>query len=100
MTDVTQEAAVTAGVIFVMIGAVLTFAVKTDSSVVDLQVLGIILMLGGGALIYHGQQNRNKVREVTSIDDLSDPNRPTHVVREEIHEDDPYEGPAEDHARS
>ena len=90
----------TAGVIFVMTGAVLTFAVKSDSSVVDLQVLGIILMLGGVALIYHGQQNRNRVREVTTIDDLTNPERPVHVVREEMHEDDPYEGPAEDHARS
>lgn len=89
----------TFGVILVMTGAVLTFAVKNDSSVVDLQVLGIILMLGGGALIYHGQQTRNKVRETTTIDDLTNPDRPTHVVREEIIEDDPYEGPAEDHAR-
>ena len=96
----TEEATVTAGVIFVMIGAVLTFAVKSDSSVVDLQVLGIILMLGGGALVYHGQQNRNRVREVTTIDDLTNPERPVHVVREEMHEDDPYDGPAEDHARS
>lgn len=90
----------TAGVIFVMMGAVLTFAVKGDNSVVDLQVLGIILMLGGGALIYHGQQHRNRVREVTTIDDLTDPERPTHVVREELLEDDPYEGPAQDGARS
>lgn len=89
-----------AGIFCVMIGAVLTFAVKSDNSVVDLQVLGIILMLGGGALIYHGQQDRTKVREVTTIDDLTDPEKPTHVVREEVHEDDPYEGPAEDHARS
>jgi hypothetical protein len=91
---------VAAGVVCVMIGAVLTFAVKGDSSVVDLQVLGIILMLGGGALVYNGQQNRNKVREVTTIDDRSDPDKPTQVVREELHEDDPYEGPAQDHARS
>jgi hypothetical protein len=96
----TEEASVTAGVIFLMMGAVLTFAVKNDSSVVDLQILGVILMLGGGALIYHGQQNRNRVREVTTIDDLTNPDRPVHVVREELAEDDPYEGPAEDHARS
>ena len=100
VTPVTEEAPVTGGVITLMIGAVLTFAVKSDNSVVDLQILGIILMIGGGALIYHGQQNRNRVREVTTIDDLTDPDRPTHVVREELHEDDPYEGPAENHARS
>jgi hypothetical protein len=87
-------------VIFLMIGAVLTFAVKRDSSVVDLQVLGIIVMLGGGALTYHGQQNRTRVREITTIDDLTNPDRPTHVVREELLEDDPYDGPAEDHVRS
>lgn len=89
----------TGGVITLMIGAILTFAVKSDSSVIDLQVLGIILMLGGGALIYHGQQNRDRVREVTTIDDVSDPDRRTHIVREELHEDDPYEGPAESPAR-
>ena len=90
----------TGGIITLMIGAVLTFAVKSDNSVVDLQILGIILMIGGGALIYHGQQDRTRVREVTTIDDLTDPDRPTHVVREELREDDPYEGPAENHARS
>ncbi len=90
----------TAGVIFVMMGAILTFAVNDDVSWINLRVLGIILMLGGGALIYHGNQDRNKVREVTTIDDLTEPDRPKHVVREEIMEDDPYEGPAEDHAGS
>ena len=90
-------AVVTAGVIFVMMGAILTFAVNDDVSWINLRVLGIIVMLGGGALIYHGNQNRNKVREVTTIDDLTEPDRPKHVVREQTMEDDPYEGPAQDH---
>jgi uncharacterized membrane protein len=94
----TKEVLVTLGVILVMMGAILTFALKNDSSVVDLQILGIILMVGGGALMFHAQQTKNKVREVTEIKDLTNPEKPTHIRREEILEDDPYEGPAEDHA--
>ena len=42
-----------AGVTLAVIGAILTFAVRADPSGIDLQVVGLILMVAGGGLIWH-----------------------------------------------
>jgi len=79
----------TPGILLLVVGAIFAFAVKKDTDAIDLQVMGIILMLGGAALIYHSRQDSGHLHETTTIDDLSDPNRPVHVVREYTADDQP-----------
>lgn len=77
-----------AGVFLVIVGAILSFAVRRDTSAVDLQVVGVILMVAGGTIIYF-VRNRKTVRETITTDDLSDPTRPVHRVHEEVIDRDP-----------
>ena len=79
----------TPGILLLVVGAIFAFAVKKDTDAIDLQVMGVILMLGGAALIYHSRQDSGHLHETTTIDDLSDPNRPVHVVREYTADDQP-----------
>jgi hypothetical protein len=80
---------VAAGIFLLMVGAILAFAVRKDTSVVDLQIVGLILLLGGVASIYHARKGTTTERRVTKIDDLSDPDRPVHTVHESVTEQDP-----------
>ena len=77
-----------AGVFLVIVGAILAFAVRRDTSAVDLQIVGVILMVAGGTIIYF-VRNRKTVRETITTDDLSDPTRPVHTVHEEVIDRDP-----------
>ena len=77
MTRVTKEAPVTGGIITLMVGAVLTFAVKSDNSVIDLQVLGLplpwlvlgvlvypALLLGGGVYLRLAERHERDFTEL------------------------------------
>ncbi len=75
------------GVFLVIIGAVLSFAVRRDTSVLDVQTTGLILMVAGAALIWWSQRERTREREVTTVDDLSDPSRPRRILHERVVED-------------
>jgi len=77
------------GVFLAILGAILAFAVRRDSSVVDLQIVGLILMVAGAAVIYQARKGRTKIHDTTVIDDDSDPERPVHRVHEVITEQDP-----------
>ena len=77
------------GVFLVIVGAILAFAVRRDTAVVDLQVVGLILMVAGAALIYNARRGSTKVKDTTVIDDTSDPSRPVHRVHEVITDQDP-----------
>jgi hypothetical protein len=66
----------------VVLGALLTFAVKDEMANVNLGVAGIILMLAGGAVIAHARATAQRERVVETREESSDPAIPTHVVQE------------------
>ena len=71
------------GILLIVVGAILAFAVRQgDSPRVDLDVVGLILMAAGAAVILYARHGSTHERVVTTIDDTSDPNRPTHTVIE------------------
>jgi len=70
-------------------GAILTFAVRQgDSPRVDLDVVGLILMIAGAAVVLWARSGTTRERVVTTIDDTSDPNRPTHTTIESVNDRD------------
>jgi hypothetical protein len=82
------------GILLVVLGAILAFALRVDSKVIDLHVMGWILMAGGAALIYQARQTGGRVHETTVVDDLTNPDRQVHTVREYEADDQPINGPA------
>ncbi len=56
------------GVALLIIGAILAFAVRKETPAIDLQTVGVILMLGGVAVIVHAR--RGTVRESTTDRDV------------------------------
>ncbi|HET6560813.1 MAG TPA: DUF6458 family protein [Marmoricola sp.] len=77
------------GIFLLILGAILLFAVRGDTSVVDLQTVGIILMVAGAVIVYLTRNGTIKVRKVRTVDDTSDPDRPVHTVYETVTEKDP-----------
>ena len=73
------------GVLLAVIGAILTFAVRANTSVINLPVVGIILMVAGGALIWHGSKGHRRKRIITREEG---PNGVTNTVRQTIEERD------------
>jgi hypothetical protein len=49
------------GIVLLIIGAVFTFALRTDGSWINTRVLGLILMLGGVAFIARARVRRRAV---------------------------------------
>jgi hypothetical protein len=83
------------GVTLAVIGAILTFAVRTSpSGIVNWQVVGVILMLAGAGLIWHARRGTTHERVVTRVEGPADPQAPrspvteNNVVRETIQERD------------
>ena len=79
------------GIFLLIVGAILTFAVRGDTSAVDLQTVGLIFLVAGGTLVYYARNGATRSRKVTTVKDLTDPDRPVQTVREEITEQDPYD---------
>lgn len=69
------------GLTLITIGAILTFAVRKDSDLVDIQVMGLILMLVGAAAIVANQKVWERRREAAlmprPMDDQFDPQLPS-----------------------
>lgn len=82
------------GILLLVVGAIFAFAVRIDSSVIDLQRMGWILMVGGIALIHQARQSGGRVHEKTVVDDLRDPERPVHTVRDYYSDEQPVDGPS------
>jgi hypothetical protein len=74
------------GLFLVVLGALLTFAVKDEMPNVNLGVAGLILMLAGAAVIAHARATAQKERVVTRREESGDPGIPTHVVEETVRE--------------
>ncbi len=79
------------GVFLLIVGAILMFAVRADTEVLDIQTMGLILAIAGGALVWHAKDGATREREVTTVDDVSDPSRVVHTVHESVTEQDPYD---------
>ena len=69
-----------AGVLMAVFGAILTFAVRVDAPGVDLQVVGLILMVAGGAVIAHSRRTIEREHVVTEVDTPTDPTAGQHTV--------------------
>ena len=81
------------GIFLTVLGAILAFAVRQgEAPTIDLDVVGLILMIAGGGIILYARQGRTQERVVTTIDDNSDPSRPTHTVIESVNERDSAHG--------
>ena len=77
------------GIFLAVLGAILTFAVRQgESPTLDLRVVGLILMAAGAAVILYARHGSTRERTVTTIDDTSDPSRPTHTVIERVNDRD------------
>ena len=79
------------GIFLIIVGAILTFAVRSEPSAVDLQTVGLIFLVVGGALVYFGRNGATRARTVTKVEDLSDPSRRVSTISEEVTEEDPYD---------
>jgi hypothetical protein len=76
------------GVLLAVLGAILTFAIRANTSVVNLPVVGIILMIAGGGLIWHGSKGTRRKRIVTREERPGGSTLPTSTVRQTIEERD------------
>jgi uncharacterized membrane protein HdeD (DUF308 family) len=62
-----------AGIVLIIIGAIFAFALKAESSWLDTQVVGLILILGGAAFIWRSRVRKREVvtRETESADGVA-----------------------------
>ncbi len=75
-----------------IIGAILAFAVRTDSSVLDLQIVGLIFMLAGGAIIAHFRRERRRKQIVTRVEHSDPGTEQAETVQETVTHETVYEG--------
>ena len=83
-----REVTVGPGVVLAVLGAILTFAVRANTSVINLTIVGIILMVAGGGLIWHARKGSRRQRIVTREERPAGSTTPTHTVRQTIEERD------------
>jgi hypothetical protein len=72
------------GVVMVVLGAILAFAVRKETPGVDIQTVGVILMLAGAGVIAHARRGTRHERVVERVEDPVEPGSPTHTVREHV----------------
>lgn len=66
------------GIILLIIGAIFTFALKADSSWLNMQVVGLIFMLGGAAFIARSRvKRRDAVEEEAELHDSQGSHTPS-----------------------
>jgi hypothetical protein len=65
----------TPGVTLAVIGAILTFALRANPSGIDLKIVGLILMIAGGVLMWHAWKGTTHERVVTRVLGRPDPRR-------------------------
>ena len=69
-----------AGITLAVIGAVLAFALRVDSSVISLPITGAILMLAGALLIWNERRKARRAQLVTRLEQTEPGSPPTVVV--------------------
>jgi hypothetical protein len=70
------------GIILIIIGGILAFAVRAESSWLDVQTVGLILILGGAAFIARSRMRRTVVVK-RETEDLSAPEGAGHTETEQ-----------------
>jgi hypothetical protein len=70
------------GIILMIIGAIFAFAVRAESSWLDVQMVGLILMLGGAGFIARSRMRRTEV-VTRETEDLSAPDQAGHTETEQ-----------------
>ena len=74
------------GILLAIVGAILTFAVRANTSVINLTVVGIIFMVAGGLLIWHGRNGVRRKRVITREERPSGATTAVSTVRQTIEE--------------
>jgi uncharacterized membrane protein HdeD (DUF308 family) len=72
-----------AGIVLIILGAIFAFAITAESSWLDTDALGLILIVGGALFIWRSQVRKREVttRETESIDGVPQTERTTVVER-------------------
>jgi hypothetical protein len=73
-------------VLLAVVGAILTFAVRVEMPGIDLTVVGVILMVAGGAMIAYARRTTERERIITRVEAPGDPHDRQHTVRNVIRE--------------
>ncbi|QNN51534.1 hypothetical protein [Nocardioides mesophilus] len=79
-----------AGIALVVLGAILTFAVRGEAPGIDIQTVGVILIVAGAAVIAYARRDRVHEEEVVRVEEQTDPATSTHTVRETTTERDAF----------
>jgi hypothetical protein len=80
------------GITLVVVGAILAFAVRTESTVLDLQVVGLIFMLAGAAIIAFYRRERHQKHVVTRVEHTDPGVEPAETVQQTITHETIYAG--------
>ncbi len=56
------------GIILVIVGAILAFAVRKDTNVLDVQTVGLIFMLAGAAIMAYARREKRAERVVRHVE--------------------------------
>ena len=72
------------GLLLLVLGALLAFAVKDDIPGVNLGVAGLILMVAGAAVIAHARATAQKEQVTVRREETDESTPHTHVVQETI----------------
>jgi len=72
-----------AGIVLIIIGAVFAFAITAESSWLNTDALGLILMVGGALFIWRSQVKKREVvtRETETVDGVAQTEQTTVVER-------------------
>lgn len=66
---VTRGADVGAGVTLMVVGAILAFAVRRETPGVDVQTVGVILLVAGALVIAHARRGVRRARTVVRVEE-------------------------------
>ena len=58
-----------AGMALMIVGAILAFAVRRETPGVDVQTVGVILLVAGALVIAHARKGATRQRTVTRVED-------------------------------
>jgi hypothetical protein len=74
------------GIVLIILGGIFTFALKVESSWLDTDMLGLILMLGGAGFIARSRLKRREVvtQETEELPDGSEETEETRVVERRV----------------
>ena len=72
------------GITLVILGAILTFAIRADSDFIDVHVVGVIFMIAGGAIIAYARHGHRREHVVTRVEKSDQPDVPTRTVHETV----------------